>query len=287
MQAITCLMNVVHAVARTRNVQLFHVCVHVLAGSMLELDQLEEVEALMLFVLQWGRRHADMIKMRACHGFRSAMIPADLICWMIAKFPSCSWEPWQVISAAYLRAGLVDHAIATASLVQPAPTQAYVQTRVTIAEARFQKGDLQVLNHSLCWTAFARVWCTQTRRAGQHTMDTAMQGAEAACTALHKQKQPFTEVHAHVIFLTARLHAYHGHWQQARMTLDGFDDSFYAECEPALCARILHLKSRCANKLGQGDAARDLLHASALVRFWLRVHPLASDCLTHDHVHRL
>ena len=143
LQAVSCLMTVIQAVASSCNVQLFHICVHALADSMMELDQLEEVEALMLFVLQWHQRLANMTIARPSHAYTSAMTHGDLICWMVANFRSHACEPWQIVSTAYLNAQLFEQAIATASLVKPSLSRPYFKACITIAEASFQKGDLQ------------------------------------------------------------------------------------------------------------------------------------------------
>eukprot|EP00892_Ulva_mutabilis_P012657 jgi/Ulvmu1/9764/UM056_0004.1 len=232
-KATMCLMMAVNAVSSTCNIQLFQICVQVLAAALLELDQLEEVEALMLFVLQWGRKHASMDQMMSLHWSRSAMTPADLICWLVAKFPSTAWEPWHVMSSAYLRAQLFDQAIATASLVKPESALVHAEARITIAEAKFLKGDSQ--------------------------------GAESTCAALQKCDFLTPDVHAKVLLLNARMHAHHGRWKEAQMTLESVDTRCYAHIEPSLTAQILYLRSTCFNKLGQGKLGGELLYASAMV----------------------
>lgn len=139
-------MPVVNSLIRTCNRQLFQICINTLAGALAEQDKLEEVEALMMFVLQRERRHASMDRGSAISGCGSAMTQDDLICWMIAEFPVHDIEPWQFMSAAYHKAGLLEQAIATASLVKPASTLAYAKACVTTAKASLLRGDLQVLH---------------------------------------------------------------------------------------------------------------------------------------------
>lgn len=144
LQAITCLIPVVNEVITTAHTRIFSIFIKILAGAFAEQDRLEEVEALMMFVLQHERRRA---KVNApIQDYSSAMTQDDIICWMIAKFPTEDIKPWQIISTAYRKAGLHDQAIATASLIKPSTAPAYAEACVTIAEASFHRGDLQVLH---------------------------------------------------------------------------------------------------------------------------------------------
>lgn len=138
-------MPVVNSVIKTYNRQLFQICIDTLASALAEEDKLEEVEALMRFVLQRERRHASMVQGSATPGCDSAMTQDDLICWMIADFPVHDIVPWQFMSAAYHKAGLLEQAIATASLIKPSSTLAYANACITTAEVSLLRGDLQVL----------------------------------------------------------------------------------------------------------------------------------------------
>lgn len=93
-----------------------------------------------------------------------------------------------------------------------------------------------------------------------------MQGAQRACAAWYKQNKELPGVNAHLLFVSARVQARQGNWEEACAVLSGLQNACFGMLEPELGASILHLRSSCLTKLGQLHLAREYLFESAMVR---------------------